>query len=603
MKKVNFRKIYIQNFLSIGDEPLEIDFNSGMNVITGVNHDENDIANGVGKSSILDAFYFALFGNTMRELSKLSFIVNRKTGKNCIVRLEADIVTSGKAATYTIERKLAPQSLKLWKDGVEITKSTTAETNKYIEEIFNAEKDIFQNCILMRANNVISFMARKKQEKKTFIEAIFNLNIFSLMSRLLKEDIRSAKGQYSIEKNSQSLHESNIANYQKELNRLFEIQNQYETRKQQEIDNIKSKIDNENKHIEEYTKRIGNISANKNENIDVNTLQTAAKSNEEFRSKLSRIKSQLLIDEGVLRRELNKLEKATNVCPTCKRPYDNDYLEHITNEKNSLNEKLAEITQKFAVINEKLAEVENKAKEVQSKITEIENYQRLLKDLESKVKESLRIIEVYNEQIKSKSNTMDFSGINNFKKLISDTEKALEAVKSTIEGLEKELGKMNICEHILGEYGVRAYIVNKLLDLFNNRIMYYLTAIKSTFNFRFNEYFEEEITDSNGVICLYNNCSGAEMKKIDLAISFAINDMLSLQRQVSYNIIFFDEILDSSLDDKSLNIILNFISEHTYKENKSIYIISHKSGAQIPFINEVIMLEKSNGFTKRIFNN
>jgi ABC-type Mn2+/Zn2+ transport system ATPase subunit len=92
------------------------------------------------------------------------------------------------------------------------------------------------------------------------------------------------------------------------------------------------------------------------------------------------------------------------------------------------------------------------------------------------------------------------------------------------------------------------------------------------------------------------------MKKIDLAISFAINDMLNLQKQISYNVIFFDEILDSSVDDKSLNIILNFISEYTQKENKSVYIISHKSGAQIPFINEVITLEKVNGFTKRIIN-
>ena len=90
--------------------------------------------------------------------------------------------------------------------------------------------------------------------------------------------------------------------------------------------------------------------------------------------------------------------------------------------------------------------------------------------------------------------------------------------------------------HLPG-YGVRAYIVNKLLDVFNSRIMYYLTAIKSTFNFRFNEYFEEEIKDSNGILCLYNNCSGAEMKKIDLAIAFAILDIYTIQKQVNYNII------------------------------------------------------------------
>lgn len=602
MKKINFKKLSIQNFLSIGNEPLEIDFNTGMNVITGVNRDENDISNAVGKSSISDAFYFALFGNTMRELSKLSFIVNRKIGKNCVVRLEADIETPGSIDTYLIERKLAPQSVKIWKDGVEVTKSTTAETNKYIEEVFYAEKDIFQNCVLMRANNTIPFMARKKQEKKNFIETIFNLNIFSSMSRLLKEDIRATKGQYSIEKNTQNLHEANIVSYEKELDRLLELQSQYEVRKQREIDAIKVKISEEDKCIKDYECRIADLKTKYDQNLDIKSLQETLTSNEAFKRKLEQVKSQLSIEEGVLSRELSKLEKDTGVCPTCKRAYDDEHINNINNEKVALREKISEIVQKLQMINEKLAEVANNVDSVREKLALFDSLRSLLNDLQNKIQESTRIINVYNEQIKSKNNNMDFSGIDNFKKLINDTERTLGGVKINVENLEKELGKMNICEHILGEYGVRAYIVNKLLDLFNNRIMYYLSSIKSTFNFRFNEYFEEEIKDSNGVICLYNNCSGAEMKKIDLAISFAINDMLSLQRQISYNIIFFDEILDSSLDDKSLNIILNFISEHTHKENKAVYIISHKSGAQIPFINEVIMLEKSNGFTKRIFN-
>lgn len=125
MKNIEFRKLYIQNFLSVGNEPLEIEFNNGLNVITGYNRDENDIKNGVGKSCILDSFYFALFGTTMREISKLSYIVNRKVGKNCIVRLEADITDSSNGKdTYLIERKIAPQSLKIWKNGNEIDRKS-----------------------------------------------------------------------------------------------------------------------------------------------------------------------------------------------------------------------------------------------------------------------------------------------------------------------------------------------------------------------------------------------------------------------------------------------------------------------------------------------
>lgn len=600
MKKINFKKLFIQNFLSIGSEPVEIDFHSGMNVITGINRDENDIANAAGKSSISDAFYFALFGNTMRELSKLSFIVNRKIGKNCCVRLEADIETPSGKETYLIERKLAPQSLKLWKNGTEVTKSTTAETNKYIEELFYADKDIFQNCVLMRANNSIPFMGRKKQEKKNFIETIFNLNIFSMMSRLLKEDIREIKSQYSLEKNALGLHENNIASYRSELGRLCELQEQYDARREKEAAAVNEKIKNERNRIDELQRSIVQVPSNNNQSRS--DLLTILGNKEKSRQEMLKIKSQLSINEGILRRDLSKLQSDTGICPTCQREYSEEHKEKVNSEISELNAKLQDIVAKLSFLNNKLSEEENGIETVKESINKFDENARLLRDIQSKINESLRIIGLYEEQLKTKNDSYDISGIENFKKLIESTEQTLSEVKKNVENLEKELGKMNICEHILGEYGVRAYIVNKLLDLFNNRIMYYLSAIKSTFSFRFNEYFEEEIKDSNGVICLYNNCSGAEMKKIDLAISFAINDMLSLQHQISYNVIFFDEILDSSLDDKSLNIVLNFISEHCYKENKSVYIISHKSGAQIPFINEVITLEKINGFTKRIIS-
>lgn len=148
--------------------------------------------------------------------------------------------------------------------------------------------------------------------------------------------------------------------------------------------------------------------------------------------------------------------------------------------------------------------------------------------------------------------------------------------------------------------GVRSYIVNKLIDMLNARIRYYLGAFKSTFTFTFNEYFEEEIKDSNVTLCTYNNCSGAERKKIDLAISFAFIDVLKYHRQIEYNVIFFDEILDSSVDSKSLEIITDFISKQVEESGKAAYVITHKQDIAIRNITETVMLEKRNGFTKRI---
>ena len=139
-----------------------------------------------------------------------------------------------------------------------------------------------------------------------------------------------------------------------------------------------------------------------------------------------------------------------------------------------------------------------------------------------------------------------------------------------------------------------------LLELLNGRIKYYLKSFKSTFEFTFNEFFEEIIKDAHGVICMYNNCSGAEMKKIDLAIAFAFLDIIKFHRQVEYNIAFYDEILDSSVDNKSLEHIIDFIAEKAANNGKSIYIVTHKTDIMMPQLTETVLLEKRNGFTRRI---
>lgn len=598
MKKIDFKTLYIQNFLSIGNDPVEINFNNGLNVISGINKDEGDIANGSGKSSIIDAFYFAIFGNTMRELSKLSFVVNRKNNKNCIVRLEFDINDYSGQSTYLIERKLAPQGLKLWKDGTEITKSTVAETNKFIEELINADKDIFQNCLVMRANNTTPFMAKRKQEKKNFIENIFNLNIFSLMSRYLKDDIRETKGQYALEQNTLNLHNNNLAEYNKELQRILKLQEEEAVSKQEEIAEFNIKIQNE--HDKKVSALSKYMEVKNNAPGDASSADAIITACDNALKQLNSIKSKFSVDVAVLERDYNKLQKSENVCPTCKREYPADYLQEIETKKTNISKEISDLKVKLEAVGEKITEIESKKSSAMTVINAISTWKSELLLIQKEVERCDNIIKLYQEQLNKKLVKKEFSGVENFKNLIKSAEDSIAEVRSKVDFLEKELGKMNVCEHVLGEYGVRAYIVNKLLDVFNSRIMYYLTAIKSTFNFRFNEFFEEEIKDANGIICLYNNCSGAEMKKIDLAISFAINDMLTLQKQVNYNVLFFDEILDSSLDDKSLNIILDFISEHIQKENKAVYIISHKSGAHIPHINEVITVEKVNGFTRRV---
>ena len=135
MKRINFTKLTIKNFLSVGNEEVKVKFKDGLNIITGYNRDEEDIKNGAGKSSVIFSFYFAIFGEAMVDLPN-KFLINRRIGKGAVVRLEFEDISSKRGEEYfVIERTLGPNKCRIWKNDVEKTKASIAETNKYILEV------------------------------------------------------------------------------------------------------------------------------------------------------------------------------------------------------------------------------------------------------------------------------------------------------------------------------------------------------------------------------------------------------------------------------------------------------------------------------------
>ena len=179
-------------------------------------------------------------------------------------------------------------------------------------------------------------------------------------------------------------------------------------------------------------------------------------------------------------------------------------------------------------------------------------------------------------------------------------EKEKAKKEEVIKDINASLAKFEIARFILSEEGIRAYIIKKLLDLLNFRIKYYLTKQNSQYSLSFNEVFEEEILNKRGIMVSYGNLSGAESKMLDLACIWAFRDILKLQGSVSYNVSFYDEILDSSLDKTNSEIVCNILEEFAQKEDQAIYLISHKPDFFKAGIGEIIQLDKHNGITKRI---
>lgn len=220
MKQITFKKLSIQNFLSVGKE-LWIDFKDGITIITGENRDKNNDRNGVGKSTIISAFYFALFGSTIRDIKK-DEVVNNLAKKNAVVKLEFTMDENGTQTEYRIERGIAPSFCRLYVNNTENkTLSTIPATNNYILNLINTSASLFRNTVTMSLNNNIPFMRQRKNEKRDFVEGIFKLEIIKVINKIAKENYDVVARDYNTLNQKYEENKTNIDTYESKKN-LFE---------------------------------------------------------------------------------------------------------------------------------------------------------------------------------------------------------------------------------------------------------------------------------------------------------------------------------------------------------------------------------------------
>jgi DNA repair exonuclease SbcCD ATPase subunit len=197
MRKIIYKKLSGQNFLSIGNDQITIDYQSGFNLITGKNIDNPDRVNGIGKSVIAELHYFALFGKTIREIKK-DFIINNITKGKGAIELTFDVETEQDVQTYTIKRQVKPSTVTLLRGEEDITKDSIANTDKFICDLIGSNPVICRSCDILSLSDNIPFMAKKPEEKRKFINDIFSLEVFGKMSNELKNLIRDNKGEMNI---------------------------------------------------------------------------------------------------------------------------------------------------------------------------------------------------------------------------------------------------------------------------------------------------------------------------------------------------------------------------------------------------------------------
>jgi len=597
MKKIIYKNLKIKDFLSVGKDAIQINFKKGLNQIDGINSDVPDRKNGVGKSVICSSFFFALFGETINKI-KSDFVVNNVTKGKGLIELEFDVETSLGTKSYKIKRQVKPSKVELWEGVTDITKSTIAETNKYICDLLSTNPAIHRCCDVMTVRDTTPFMEMDAKDKKAFIESIFSIDVFGVMLKDLKKMITEAKKDKDVSSAKVSEIERSLKSLidQKEI-----IKKQIEERDeilQKRRDDLDVRIQCATDEIETY------------QLVDLTKVESNLKKLEsaiyDIDSKIGECHMSITTNKHFIGGIKDKLKNMSDIksgvkCEKCLQDIDHTHTELIEAEKESANIFLKNYEDALVELHKELVKNRETKNKLVSKQTQI---QRSLEEAKTDILKKQNLEKNLEQLLESKKDLDDDMNISNlsiasFDANIDSTSERLDEESGNLSELQQKLSDYDICKFILGEEGVKSFVVKKLLDLLNNTIEKYLIDLGLSVRVKFDEYFEEVIT-SGGKLFSYKNASGAEKKSLDFACCFAFSDMRKKINQVTSNVEFLDEALDSAVDSAGIDLILKVIKDRIDKNDTCVYLISHRKEVKDKIDGEIIMLEKSGNITRRI---
>lgn len=587
--KITFKKVKIQNFLSFGNAETVFDYTTGINVVTGL-VEGGTTRNGAGKSSLLvDSLSFALYGRPLRGDAhiKKEDLVNRVNGKNCKVEVEFSINDSN----YKVVRTIKPTTLTVYEDGREIQFDRMSNTQEWLQTKLGISHTCFSNILVLNVNSSKPFLSMDARDKRQVIEDILTMNIYGRMSEMAKDLHLSAKGEKSIAENAlnQCINSFEMAkNNRKSL--LCETE-KFEAEKTKICEAIRKEIET----LEAtYTTKKSEI---KNDDFD-SIIKSLKEKRDSIDSKLTVLNKKEAECTKTLKdcvRTLKILEHAP-CCPTCQTPTDGPLIQKFIKEtKECVNNSKKEVEN----IQNKISEGETKRKTISDKIHKAEENREHNNNLKWHCEALENDIESKNKELeKESSRTLDLDNVVS-EEVVDDYEKAVKQAEEQYNKVSEDFKYNNFIRTILGEDGVRKFVLAKILPFLNSKINQYLKIMGSDYSLLFDGNLNETVITRSRDERSYCNFSSGEKKRIDLAVLLALMDVAKIQNSVDTNILILDEILDTSIDNEGVENFLDYLKTGFRKlyPEKAIYIITHRKDIGDEHFDRVINLVKKKNFT------
>jgi len=563
-----FEKISWRNFLSTGNQPTEVELDKcSTTLIVGTN--------GAGKSTILDALCFSLYGKAFRKINKAQ-LINTTNEKGTLVEIEFSVNGVG----WKIQRGIKPNIFKIWRNDELLDESHSAiDQQKWLEQsVLKMNFKSFTQIVILGSSSFVPFMQLPCNSRREVVEDLLDIRIFSSMNILIKDKIRMIREEIrTLELKKESLKDK----VEMQKNFINEIESQG-----------KESINLKNSQI---TQLLSDSTDKMNENQTLteesDKLQQTLKDLEDYSTKLrefGNVKGKLTQQISMVM-ENHKFFSKNSVCPTCDQNIEETFrvnrIEDSQDKAKGLTieiEKIQQAIKEEELRESKFTKTSGEISKLLNGITKNNTYisgcQRQIKQLESEIQTIAKQLEERNTE-----------------------HKKLEEFRDGLQFTYQELGskKENISYYdftynLLKDGGVKTKIIKKYLPLINQSVNKYLQMMDFYINFQLDEEFNETIESPIHEDFSYSSFSEGEKMRIDLALLFTWREVARFKNSVNTNLLIMDEVFDSSLDGFGTEEFLKIIRYQITDAN--IFVISHKSGMEEKF-ESVMRFEKTKGFS------
>ena len=562
---IEFKNVRWKNFLSTGNNFTEIQLDrNNTTLIIG--------ENGAGKSTILDALCFGLFGKPFRNINK-SQLLNSINNAGALVEVEFKIGSKN----IKVVRGIKPNTFEIYINGKMYNQDANArDYQKYLEQqILKLNYRSFTQVVILGSSTFIPFMQLKARQRREVVEDILDIQIFSLMNMLLKQELKS------------------ISDDQRENNYNYDLTEEKVSLKQQYIENIK---DNRDKLIKEKNDLLqGNEEEVHKKNASITMLNG---SNEELlseiqdQSKVNKNQEKLKTIRTTLTEKKNSNSKMVKFfqenddCPTCEQP--------LNNADEMIKVKQAEVD-KFTDALTELKEAINKTESRQKEIGSIVDKIRENEVTVAKENSSIIQLEKFNSTLLSEIAQLESGDVG------KEDLKELKKLRTHLKVLEKQKSKLRedqtyaeAARNMLMDTGIKTKIIKQYLPIMNKLINTYLTSMEFYVNFTLDENFTETIKSRYRDEFTYASFSEGEKMRIDLALLFTWRAVAKMKNSTNTNLLILDEIFDSSLDGAGTDEFLKILNT---LGDENVFVISHKQDMLVDKFKSTIKFGKVKNFS------